>query len=60
MIKNDIVSTESTNTTERNITEQMVDAIIGKEKPDESEREKEIRQQLSSRACEYLMFMGDE
>ena len=43
-----------------NIIDQMVDGIVGKQKPNPSEREKEIRQKLSGRALEYLMFMDDD
>lgn len=43
-----------------NLIEQMVDGIMGKEKPNASEREKEIRKRLSGRALEYLMFADDD
>lgn len=43
-----------------NIIEQMVDGIVGKESPQPTEREKEIRNNLSGRAWEYLMFMDDD
>lgn len=43
-----------------NIIEQMVYGIVGKESENPTERETEIRRQLSGRAWEYLMFMDDE
>ena len=39
--------------------EQMVNAIVGKENDNPTDREKEIRKRLSGRAMEYLMFMDD-
>lgn len=44
----------------KNIIEQMVDGIVGKEKENPTEREKEIRRNLSGRALEYLMFADDD
>ena len=44
----------------KNIIEQMVDGIVGKEKEKPTEREKEIRRNLSGRALEYLMFADDD
>ena len=38
----------------------MVDGIVGKEKENPTEREKEIRRNLSGRALEYLMFADDD
>ena len=44
----------------KDVINQMVDAIVGKEKENPTERDKEIRRQLSGRACEYLMFMDND
>lgn len=44
----------------KNIIEQMFDGIVGKEKENPTEREKEIRRNLSGRALEYLMFADDD
>lgn len=44
----------------KNIIEQMVDGIVGKEKENPTERAKEIRRHLSGRALEYLMFADDD
>ena len=38
---------------------QMVDAIVGKEKQNPTERDKEVRRRLAGRAAEYFMFMDD-
>ena len=38
----------------------MVDGIVGKASETPTEREKEIRQHLTGRAWEYLMFMDDD
>lgn len=46
--------------TSKNVIHQMVDSIVGKERENPTERDKEIRRQLSGRACEYLMFMDDD
>lgn len=43
----------------RDIVTQMVDGIVGKESDTPTEREKEIRKQLSGRAMEYLMFLDE-
>lgn len=43
-----------------NIVEQMVNGIVGKKTENLTDREKEIRKNLSGRAWEYLMFMDDE
>lgn len=43
----------------RGIVTQMVDGIVGKESDSPTEREKEIRKQLSGRAMEYLMFLDE-
>lgn len=43
----------------RDIVTQMVDGIVGKESDSPTEREKEIRKQLSGRAMEYLMFLDE-
>lgn len=44
----------------KNMIDQMVDGIVGKEKENPTEREKEIRRNLSGRALEYLMFADDD
>ncbi|MCB6570565.1 hypothetical protein LI142_13760 [Eubacterium limosum] len=44
----------------KNIIEQMVDGIVGKETPNFTDKEKEIRKYLAGRAAEYFMFMGDD
>lgn len=40
--------------------EQMVDGIAGKQKPDASPQEQELRRRLAGRAAEALMFMDDD
>lgn len=52
--------TEHIESYSKNIIEQMVDGIVGKEKENPTEREKEIRRHLSGRALEYLMFADDD
>lgn len=44
----------------KDVINQMVDAIVGKEKENPTGRDKEVRHQLAGRACEYLMFMDDD
>lgn len=44
----------------KDVVNQMVDAIAGKEKENPTEQDKEVRRQLAGRACEYLMFMDDD
>ena len=45
--------------TSKDIVDQMVDAIAGKEKENPTGRDKEVRRQLAGRAAEYFMFMDD-
>ena len=47
-------------TSSENIVEQMVNGIVGKESENLTEREIEIRKNLSGRALEYLMFMDED
>ena len=44
----------------KNIIEQMVDGIVGKETPNLTDKEKETRKHLVGRAAEYFMFMDDD